>query len=103
MFKWLRWSLEEIESIAAHANRMVARSSERGEPPCDVDRLKSLSASSAKLMAIDAPAALLALPRIGARSQPLPSAGGGDKFGCAAPVKTCRCFPCASQSSFWEA
>ena len=32
----------EAKPIAADANRMVAKSSERGEPPCDVDPIEEL-------------------------------------------------------------
>ena len=42
MFKWLRASCEETKPIAADANRIVAKSSERGEPPCDVDPVEEL-------------------------------------------------------------
>ncbi len=37
MFKWLRGLRDETKPIAADANRMVAKSSERGEPPCGID------------------------------------------------------------------
>ena len=42
MFKWLRWLREETRRIAEDANRIVAKSSERGEPPCDLDPIEEL-------------------------------------------------------------
>ena len=42
MFKWLRGSREDRKPIAADANRIVAKSSERGEPPYDVDPIEEL-------------------------------------------------------------
>ena len=33
---------EDRKPIAADANRIVAKSSERGEPPCDVDPIEEL-------------------------------------------------------------
>ena len=43
MFKWLRGLGEEkTKPIAADANRIVAKSSERGEPPCDADPIEEL-------------------------------------------------------------
>jgi hypothetical protein len=42
MFKWLRGLRAETKPIAADANRIVARSSERGEPPCDVELIEEL-------------------------------------------------------------
>ena len=40
MFKWPR---EETKPIADDANRFVAKSSERGEPPCDVEQIEELA------------------------------------------------------------
>jgi hypothetical protein len=42
MFKWLRWLREETRRIAEDANRIVANSSEQGEPPCDLDPIEEL-------------------------------------------------------------
>jgi hypothetical protein len=42
MFKWLRGLRQETRLIAADANRMVAKSSEWGEPPCYVDPIEEL-------------------------------------------------------------
>ena len=42
MFKWLRGLREETKPIAAEANRIGPKSSERGEPPCDVDPIEEL-------------------------------------------------------------
>ncbi len=62
MFKWLRGLREETRPIAADANRIVARLSEWANPRATTwTRLQSLSASSARLMTIDAPATVLAL------------------------------------------
>ena len=42
MFKWLRWLREETKPVASDASHGVAKSSERGEPPCDVDQIEEL-------------------------------------------------------------
>ncbi len=42
MFKWLRGLREVTKPIAEDANRIVAKSSERREPPCDVDPIEEL-------------------------------------------------------------
>ena len=42
MFKWLRGLRAETKPIAADANCTVAKSSERREPPCDVDPIEEL-------------------------------------------------------------
>ncbi len=42
MFKWLRELREEIKSITADDNGIVAKSSEGGELPCDVDPIEEL-------------------------------------------------------------
>ncbi len=61
MFKWLRRLRAETRPIAEDANRMAAKSSERANRRATRTRLKSLSASSASLMTIDAVATMLAL------------------------------------------
>lgn len=43
MFKWPRGLREETKPIAADANRIVAKSSEQGEPPCDVEPIEELA------------------------------------------------------------
>jgi len=42
MFKWLRGLRAETKPIAEDANRIVAESSEPGEPPCDMDPIEEL-------------------------------------------------------------
>ena len=42
MFKWLRWRGETTRTVAEVANRIVARSSDRGEPPADPDQVEEL-------------------------------------------------------------
>jgi hypothetical protein len=42
MFKWLRWSREETKPVAEDVDRIVAKSSEQGEPPWYVDPVEEL-------------------------------------------------------------
>ena len=42
MLKWLHGLREETKPVAADGTRIVAKSSERGEPPCGVDPIEEL-------------------------------------------------------------
>ena len=42
MFKWLRGLRDETKRIAEDANRIVVKSSERSEPPSDLDPIAEL-------------------------------------------------------------
>jgi hypothetical protein len=61
MLKGLRGLCEKAKPLPRMLTAHSCESSERGEPRCDVDPLKSLSASSARLMTIDAYETMLAL------------------------------------------
>src|SRR5271166_1429741 len=50
MFKWLRWGRERTRTVTEVANRIVARSSDRGEPPADPDQVEELVGTGANLM-----------------------------------------------------
>jgi hypothetical protein len=52
---------DETKPIAADANRIVAKSSERDEPPCGVHLIEELVRIVDEAMTIDAPAIMLAL------------------------------------------
>src|SRR5271165_3970191 len=98
MFKWLRGLREETKPIAADANRIIAKSSEQGEPPCDVDPIEELvrivgEADDDPRSRNDAGA-----PRTGARRIRPRLPERRRRLRSAAPEKPRRCFPCASQS-----
>ena len=53
MFKWLRGLREATKPIAKDANRIAAKSSERGEPPPDPDPIKELVRIVGEAHAVD--------------------------------------------------
>ncbi len=53
MFKWLRGLREATKPIAKAANRIAAKSSERGELPPDADPIKELVRIVGEAHAVD--------------------------------------------------
>jgi hypothetical protein len=90
MLKGLRGLCEKAKPLPRTLTALSRNRASRANRRATWIRSKSLSASSAKLMTIDARAAMLALPPV----TPMTGESSG---------KTCRCFPYASQSYFWEA
>ena len=83
MFKWLRWRRETTRTVAEVANRSMARSSDRREPPAGPDQVEELVGIGANLMLkIHALATMLTLivPARAVRARAVASRNGGSEF-----------------------
>src|SRR5271166_4394524 len=83
MFKWLRWRRETTRTVTEVANRIVARSIDRGEPPADPDQVEELVGIGANLMRkIHALAAMLTLivPARAVRARAVAPRNGGSEL-----------------------
>src|SRR5271165_6487735 len=83
MFKWLRWRRETTRTVAEVANRSMARSSDRREPPAGPDQVEELVGIGANLMLkIHALATMLTLivPARAVRARAVAPRNGGSEL-----------------------